>query len=185
MSTFYDAVDAALKSDFIGRCTELRAKSEELVLYLMNHWWKYKTRTVRCWTQQYTHFRYQTTPPVEGTHSKYKYLIQSSRGGLYTVLTKLTPWWQTCVNSLKYDTAKDFTITPRYLQYPRYHAVVRIITYHTLRETHELWTAAAEFVDKRKPRTECTGAFRVVYGRLRIHELIRIVESAGAVLLRP
>lgn len=185
MSTFYAAVDSATESEFNSKCLQLRQISAVLSAYLDRHWWKYKARIVRCWTDCYKHFGYQTTSAVEGTHAKCKAYIQTSRGDLLVVFWRLIPWWERCESDLKYDTAKDKAITPRYLQYPRYHAVVRIITCHALRETHELGKTAAEIIIKRKARTLCTGSFRRVHGRPCVHELVRLIESSGESTLRP
>jgi hypothetical protein len=94
---------------------------------------------VKFWTQEYAHFGYQTTTPIEGTHAKYKRWLQSSKGDQLTAFARFLPWLTSDDSDIVYRTQKDSTITPVFLREPRYAAVVRVITVHCLTETDALW----------------------------------------------
>ncbi|ETM01593.1 hypothetical protein L917_01841 [Phytophthora nicotianae] len=62
--------------------------------YLDNHWWKYKDRIVRGWTDRYQYFGILDTSFVEGTHAKCKVWLRGCRGDLLTVYKRMLPWWK-------------------------------------------------------------------------------------------
>jgi hypothetical protein len=106
---------------------------------------------VKFWTQEYAHFGYQTTTPIEGTHAKYKRWLQSSKGDQLTAFARFLPWLTSGDSDIVYRTQKDSTITPVFLREPRYAAVVRVITVHCLTETDALWRLAHSIVVKKMP----------------------------------
>eukprot|EP00644_Phytophthora_capsici_P004353 jgi/Phyca11/110039/e_gw1.17.447.1 len=107
MDIYFSAADSPTESDFVERCAALRSVNAELAEYLDLHWWKYKTKVVRAWTSHYLHFGYRDTSPVEGTHSKCKRWLESSRGDLLTCFKKLLPWWVSCIKSVRLDIERD------------------------------------------------------------------------------
>jgi hypothetical protein len=85
MALYYQAASAPTETEFETLRLALKAQCAELAQYLDAHWWKYKVKVVRCWTQQNRHFGYQDTSAVEGTHAMCKKWLESSRGDLFTV----------------------------------------------------------------------------------------------------
>ncbi|ETP49997.1 hypothetical protein F442_04564 [Phytophthora nicotianae P10297] len=68
----YDAVDAVTAEELELKRGEMNRLCPVLSSYLDNHWWKYKGRIVRAWTDRYQHFGIRYTLFVEGTHAKCK-----------------------------------------------------------------------------------------------------------------
>jgi len=185
MHTYFAALDSRSEAEFDSARATLVEKSPVVSAYLDLHWWRFKERLVRAWTQQFAHYGYQDTSAVEGTHAKCKRWLQSSRGDLLTAFTKFQPWWITCESALRYETQKNATIVPQLLQASRYAAVVRLISVYALKETDGLWKAAKQIIAKRTERSVCTGSFRRVHGRPCLHELVVLIETNGQRFLRP
>jgi len=185
MTAFYVTVDSATEEEFQEKRTNLRKLSCELSHYLDSHWWKYKTKIVRAWTDRYRHFGVRDTSFVEGAHAKCKIWLRGCRGDLYTVYMSLLPWWQAAAASTSLLAERNAVRIPYLLQGNRFAAVARVITVWALRQTHDLWEEARVIVFRRSDRDECTGLFRAVHGRPCIHELIALTESNGWRLLSP
>lgn len=185
MTIYYEAVNSDTEAKFEENRLRLRSLNQALAGYLDLHWWKYKDRVVRFWTNSYHHFGYQDTSAVERTHAQIKEWLKSSRGDLCSISKKLLLWWKRCVLALSLRTEQDATITPHRFQVDRYSAIVRIVTLCARKATDTLWHQAQEIVTKRLPRSSCSGSFRVVHGRPCLHELIAFVESNGRMKLRP
>ncbi|ETM98995.1 hypothetical protein PPTG_24510 [Phytophthora nicotianae INRA-310] len=62
--------------------------------YLDNHWWKYKDRIVRGWTDRYQYVGILDTSFVEGTHAKCKVWLRGCRRDLLTVYKRMLSWWK-------------------------------------------------------------------------------------------
>ncbi|OWZ17312.1 hypothetical protein PHMEG_0008758 [Phytophthora megakarya] len=120
---YHAAVSAETEADCDEKCTIIRLYNAEMANYMDKHWWKYKTKIVRCWTNQYLHFGYRDTSPVEGTHAKCKKWLESSRGNYLNGLKKLLPWWESSIKCVANDVEKDCGKIPRILQDERYSAV--------------------------------------------------------------
>jgi len=185
LAVFYRAVDAETEEEFELRRNDLHELNAYLASYLDQHWWKYKTRIVRYWTNCYRHFGIRDTSVVEGTHAKCKRWLKNSRGDLYTVFKSLLPWWNIAAMDTTLTAERNATITPYKLQASRYAAVVRIIAVYALNETDILWTAATKIVFNRIKKSACSGSFRRQHGRPCLHDLIEIVESNGSTRLAP
>ncbi|KAG2870615.1 hypothetical protein PC114_g27301 [Phytophthora cactorum] len=91
MELFYIAVDSSTETAFEENLVKIRSKSVELADYLDLHRWKYKEKLVTCRSSQYLNFGYRDTSAVEGTHSKCKAWLETSRGDLYKAFKKLLP----------------------------------------------------------------------------------------------
>ncbi|ETI55389.1 hypothetical protein L914_01828 [Phytophthora nicotianae] len=72
LALYYAAVDAVTEEEFELKRGEMNRLCPFLSSYLDNHWWKYKDRVVRAWTDRYQHFGIRDTSFVEGTHAKCK-----------------------------------------------------------------------------------------------------------------
>ncbi|EGZ12727.1 hypothetical protein PHYSODRAFT_404335, partial [Phytophthora sojae] len=66
-----------------------------------------------------------------------------------------------------------------------YSAVVKIISVHALKETNKKWREAHKIVVRGITRSDCNGVYRRIHGRPCLHDLIAIIESAGALKLMP
>jgi hypothetical protein len=185
MAAFYLAVDARDEEEFETRKAELRRLSQVLSDYLDNHWWKYKTRFVRAWTDRYQHFGIRDTSFVEGTHAKCKIWLLGCHGDLYKVYLCLLPWWNAAATSTSLLAQRNMVRVPYLIQGNRFAAVTRVISVWALTQTHTLWEIARTTVFKRLDRYQCFGVFRRVHGRPCLHELIAMVESNGQRTLVP
>ncbi|KAK1935419.1 PKS-NRPS hybrid synthetase [Phytophthora citrophthora] len=107
MDLYYKAADLPDEDEFVKCCAEIRNFNSELADYLDLHWWKYKTKVMRCWTSQYLHFGYRDTSSVEGTRSKCKKWLVSSKGNLLTAFEKFLPWWKACSKNTSLDIERD------------------------------------------------------------------------------
>eukprot|EP00644_Phytophthora_capsici_P014029 jgi/Phyca11/98820/e_gw1.3.456.1 len=85
MAKFYTTVDPETEADFNLNLRHLRENNSTLADYLDKHWWKYKTKIVKYWTNQYKHFGYHDTSAVEGTHAQCKRWQKNGCGDLFTV----------------------------------------------------------------------------------------------------
>lgn len=63
-----------------------------------------------------------------------------------TVFTKLLPWWERRVNSVRHTSAQDSTVIPHKLQNNRYSVVILVIARHALCEADNLWNEAIRVV---------------------------------------
>eukprot|EP00644_Phytophthora_capsici_P006364 jgi/Phyca11/130456/e_gw1.94.83.1 len=128
MAKYYEALTSESEFEFEKHCTSLRELSSVTADYLDRTWWKYKTRIVKYWTDQYPHFGCHDTSTVEGTHAKIKRWIETSKGDLLTVFVKLLPWWIASAKAISLKSSQDATITPHRLRYDQYSAVIRSIS---------------------------------------------------------
>lgn len=103
-------------------------------------------RLVRCWTQRYRYYGYQTTSAVESTHAKCKDWLASSRGELRTGFKQSKPWWNKVERDLRFSFSKEATFAPEHLRSPPYEAVIRVITVHSLKEVVHLWQVALKII---------------------------------------
>jgi hypothetical protein len=185
MAVFYAAVDAATEEEFERKRAELRELNLQLAAYLDKHWWKFKVRIVRAWTDKFQHFGVRDTSFVEGTHAKCKIWLRGCRGDLLTVYKSMLPWWNAAASATRLLAQRNAIRTPYLLQGNRFAAVVRVISVWALTQTHALWEDARAIVFNRLDRDECTGVFRTVHGRPCVHELISVTEANGARILLP
>jgi hypothetical protein len=182
---FYETVESTTEVEVESHCRDLRTLSPALASYLDLHWWKFKHKIVRCWTNTYCHFEYRDTSAVEGTHAQCNRWLQSCNGDLLTVFKRLLPWLVANVSSVSIRSARDATILPYLLQKDRYSQVARIITVWALCQTDELWKTSIKMLTGAISIQPCTGTFRVVNGRPCVHELITIVRYNGTLKLLP
>lgn len=177
MQLYYNAVDAPTEAEFDAKCEVIREASSEMADYLDLQWWEYKTKLVRCWTNQYLHFGYRDTSPVEGTHSKCKKWLESSRGDLLTAFKKLLPWCEASIQNVKSNLEKDVTVISNILQKPQYSGVVMFIGRTALDSTAEFWKQGEKIVKNKEVVKPCTGVFRRTNGSPCLHDIIELINS--------
>ncbi|KAJ8535283.1 hypothetical protein ON010_g13455 [Phytophthora cinnamomi] len=177
MELYCSTVESQAEHEFETNRAAIRDKNADLADYLDTHWCKYKTKLVACWTSQYLHFGYRDTSAVEGTHSKCKTWLESSRGDLYKAFKKPLPWWNSSICKISFGASMDIKNVPHALQDERFSAVAMFVGRYALLETVDLWKKAHKLVSKQEVVEPCTGVFRRTNGRPCVHELVEIVKS--------
>eukprot|EP00644_Phytophthora_capsici_P016336 jgi/Phyca11/117955/e_gw1.34.351.1 len=176
MAKFYTTVDSETEADFDLDLRHLRENNSTLADYLVKHWWKYKTKIVKCWTDQYKHFRYRDTSAVEGTDAQCKRWLINCNGDLFTVFNSLLPWSESAASSVRERSSRDATILPFALQKDRYSEIARVISVYAITATDKLWKEALGMISGHVEWRMCTGVFRTVNDRPCVHELMDIIQ---------
>ncbi|OWZ13674.1 hypothetical protein PHMEG_00012954 [Phytophthora megakarya] len=127
MDAFYDAIDTKTEEEFDLKRVVSQNLSRPLTDYLDNHWFKYKTRIVRAWTDRYRHFGIRDTSFVEGAHAKCKIWLRGCGGDIYKVFLSLPPRWKAAASSTSLLAERNAVPAPYLLQGNRYGAVARVI----------------------------------------------------------
>ncbi|ETM98422.1 hypothetical protein PPTG_19539 [Phytophthora nicotianae INRA-310] len=187
MAKFDETVDSTTEDEFEERRAGLHRLNSAMGKYLDAQWWPHRTKFVRCWTDQYSHFGCRDTSTVEGTHATMKSWLDNSQGDILKVFMRLLPWWSHAASRTSLKAANDESnIPPLFRKNDNYSAIAKIITIHAFRKTDELWAKARAIVVHNLDRSVCDGTFRRVHGRPCIHDLMAIIESDDPnVKLRP
>ncbi|ETK96681.1 hypothetical protein F441_03428 [Phytophthora nicotianae CJ01A1] len=187
MAKFDETVDSTTEDEFEERRAGLHRLNSAMGKYLDAQWWPHRTKFVRCWTDQYSHFGCRDTSTVEGTHATMKSWLDNSQGDILKVFMRLLPWWSHAASRTSLKAANDESNIPTlFRKNDNYSAIAKIITIHAFRKTDELWAKARAIVVHNLDRSVCDGTFRRVHGRPCIHDLMAIIESDDPnVKLRP
>ncbi|ETL24236.1 hypothetical protein L916_21752 [Phytophthora nicotianae] len=182
MAKFDETVDSTTEDEF-----EERRLNSAMGKYLDAQWWPHRTKFVRCWTDQYSHFGCRDTSTVEGMHATMKFWFDNSQGDILNVFMSLLLWWSHAASRTSLKAANDESNIPTlFRKNDSYSAVVRVITTYALKKTDKIWAKARAIVVQNLDRSVCDGTFRREHGRPCIHDLITIIESDEPnVKLRP
>jgi hypothetical protein len=94
----------------------------------------WKEKIVRFWVDQYLHFGYLVTSPVEGCHAGIKVNIKKSNTDLSLVFSKLLPYWELQHTKILNSIAKEFDKTLKELNVTLFYLVRKQIHGNALRK---------------------------------------------------
>ncbi|ETM30557.1 hypothetical protein L914_21768, partial [Phytophthora nicotianae] len=147
MAKFDETVDSTTEDEFEERRAGLHRLNSAIGKYLDAQWWPHRTKFVRCWTDQYSHFGCRDTSTVEGTHATMKSWLDNSQGDILKVFMRLLPWWSHAASRTSLKAANDKSNIPTlFRKNDNYSAIAKIITTHAFKKTDELWAKARAIV---------------------------------------
>ena len=145
--------------------------------YLAKHWWPYKEKIIKAWTNKIIQYGYDTTSLAESSHFGLKTWLHSSRNDALTSLQKMALYYESHIGRYyaKLGTAQ-LQVSTKFRNTPLFHKFCRVVTTKGLEHVWAQKTKLKEELDRPRQdatyvRPRCTHTFCATIGALCSHEL--------------